>query len=103
MGLTPAESRARVRLLMRRAMLARPGADRTEDSESELLRIEAALRRIEEGHYGICEQCGGAIGAQVLLITPTLAMCQACLACNDRSDDSPRPKRRPARRGRRFS
>jgi len=78
MGLTPAESRARARLLMRRAVLARAGSDRSEDPSAELDRIEAALRRIDAGNYGICDVCGAAIGAQVLLNNPAQAICSGC-------------------------
>ncbi len=80
MGLTPAETRARARLLMRRTVLSRAGQDRSEDPESELNRIEAALRRIDEGRYGICDQCGSAIGAQVILENPAATLCGSCLA-----------------------
>jgi DnaK suppressor protein len=52
--------------------------DRSEDPEAELGRIEAALRRIEEGRYGICDACGTAIGAQVLLANPAAALCPGC-------------------------
>ena len=83
MGLTPAETRARARLLMRRAVLARTGQDRTEDPEAELNRIEAALRRIDEGRYGICDQCGAAIGAQVLLTNPAQSLCSGCAASRE--------------------
>ena len=78
MGLTPAETRAKARLVMRRAVLAQAGNDRREDPESELNRIEAALRRIDEGRYGICDACGSAIGAQVLLANPAQALCSPC-------------------------
>jgi RNA polymerase-binding transcription factor DksA len=84
MGLTPAETRARTRLLMRRAVLARAGQDPSEDPESELNRIEAALRRIDEGSYGICDACGAAIGAQVLLNNPASPLCSACAGPDDR-------------------
>ena len=80
MGLTPAETRARARLLMRRTVLARAGQDRTEDPEAELNRIEAALRRIDEGRYGICDECGSPIGAQVMLENPAATFCSTCLA-----------------------
>ena len=84
MGLTPAETRARNRLLARRAVLSRAGRDRTEDPESELNRIEAALRRIDDGSYGVCDACGSAIGAQVLLANPASPLCSACAARTDR-------------------
>ena len=84
MGLTPAETRAKIRLLMRRAVLARAGQDRSEDPEAELTHIEAALRRIDEGRYGICDACGGAIGAQVLLAHPASPLCSGCGPQDDR-------------------
>jgi DnaK suppressor protein len=84
MGLTPAETKARARLLMRRAVLARAGKDRAADPEEELNRIEAALRRIDEGRYGICDRCGAAIGAQVLLGNPASSVCLACDGDGDR-------------------
>jgi RNA polymerase-binding transcription factor DksA len=84
MGLTPAETRARARLLMRRTVLAQAGKNRTEDPEEELGRIEAALRRIDEGRYGICDVCGAAIGAQVLLGNPASAVCAGCIGGPER-------------------
>ena len=78
MGLTPAETRARARLLMRRAVLSRAGLHRSEDPQWELSRIEAALRRIDEGRYGVCDGCGEAIGAQVLLANPASPLCAGC-------------------------
>jgi RNA polymerase-binding transcription factor DksA len=88
MGLTPAESKARSRLLLRRAVLSRVGQDRTEDPEAELTRVEAALRRIDDGCYGICDVCGAPIGAQVLLASPESPLCSACMRPDDRR---PRP------------
>jgi RNA polymerase-binding transcription factor DksA len=84
MGLTPAETKARARLLMRLAVLARAGKDTTVDPEEELNCIEAALRRIDEGRYGICDRCGSAIGAQVLLGNPASSVCLACDGDGDR-------------------
>jgi DnaK suppressor protein len=80
MGLTPAESRARARLLLRRAVLSRAGRDRSEDPQTELSRIEAALRRMDEGRYGVCDECGEPIGAQVLLANPASPLCSGCAA-----------------------
>ena len=67
MGLKLAESQARFRLLARRAVLTRAGQDRSEDPEVELNRIEAALRRIDDGRYGVCDACGAAIASQMLI------------------------------------
>ncbi|NRD42995.1 TraR/DksA family transcriptional regulator [Corallococcus exiguus] len=44
----------------------------------ELEEVEAALERIEQGRFGCCERCGGAIGRQRLLAVPEARCCQAC-------------------------
>ncbi|CAM3963613.1 hypothetical protein HRD49_13075 [Corallococcus exiguus] len=44
----------------------------------ELAEVEAALERIEQGRFGGCERCGGAIGRQRLLAVPEARCCQAC-------------------------
>ena len=40
--------------------------------------IEAALKRIENGSYGRCISCGGAIGLQRLEFVPAAAQCIVC-------------------------
>lgn len=40
--------------------------------------LEEALQRFEEGTYGICERCGGEIGAQRLEIMPEARLCIHC-------------------------
>jgi len=40
--------------------------------------IGAALARLEEGTYGDCEACGGAIGEARLKVMPEAARCVAC-------------------------
>ena len=40
--------------------------------------IEAALRRVEEGSYGICQQCFIVMPRGELLRQPYLEMCQIC-------------------------
>lgn len=44
----------------------------------ELRRIEAALRRIEEGDYGYCLECGEPIALQRLEFDPAVTLCVAC-------------------------
>jgi DnaK suppressor protein len=43
-----------------------------------LLRIEAALRRIEEGDYGYCQECGENIAPARLDIDPSAQLCIQC-------------------------
>lgn len=40
--------------------------------------IEAAMRRIEDGTYGLCVSCGGSIGLERLQLVPAAAQCIAC-------------------------
>ena len=41
-------------------------------------RIAAALRRIDDGDYGICIECAGAIDPRRLEFDPTVALCIDC-------------------------
>ncbi len=45
---------------------------------AEIIRIKAALSRIEEGIYGTCETCGKEIAPARLATLPTAAQCAAC-------------------------
>ncbi|HSG94746.1 MAG TPA: TraR/DksA C4-type zinc finger protein, partial [Afifellaceae bacterium] len=44
----------------------------------DLQRIDAALRRIEDGEYGTCTDCGEAIAAKRLAVDPMASLCAAC-------------------------
>lgn len=44
----------------------------------DLIRIEMAERRIAEGEYGYCEECGEAIAAKRLDIDPMAERCVRC-------------------------
>jgi DnaK suppressor protein len=43
-----------------------------------LTRLETALKKIEEGSFGICEDCGGVIGEKRLEIMPGTDQCINC-------------------------
>jgi RNA polymerase-binding transcription factor len=43
-----------------------------------LTQIEAAVRRIEEGVYGVCERCGQAIHPERLQVLPYVTTCVSC-------------------------
>jgi RNA polymerase-binding protein DksA len=50
-----------------------------EESVQESLKaIEAALLRIDEGTYGICENCGAEIGSERLQARPWTTLCIDC-------------------------
>lgn len=46
----------------------------------EIDEIDAALRRVADGTYGICERCGRAIPIERLRARPTATMCVTCAA-----------------------
>jgi len=43
-----------------------------------LLKIDEALRKIDEGTYGICEDCGEEISTERLRILPYATLCRDC-------------------------
>jgi RNA polymerase-binding transcription factor len=43
-----------------------------------LARIDEAIRRLEDGTYGVCEECGTEIAAPRLTALPFAALCRAC-------------------------
>jgi RNA polymerase-binding protein DksA len=51
---------------------------------AELQNIDAALRRIAEGRYGACTDCGEPIGVQRLMAQPGALRCAACQAAWER-------------------
>jgi DnaK suppressor protein len=42
--------------------------------------IDAALRRIDDGSYGVCERCGQPIAPGRLAARPTASTCVSCAA-----------------------
>jgi RNA polymerase-binding transcription factor DksA len=46
-----------------------------EQVEAELVDVERALRRLDDGTYGTCEACGAAIGEERLLAVPAARFC----------------------------
>jgi RNA polymerase-binding protein DksA len=49
-----------------------------ESDGNTLAKIEAALDRVEDGSYGLCEECGAKIPKQRLLAVPYATMCIKC-------------------------
>ncbi len=41
-------------------------------------RIDAALQKMKDGTYGVCEKCGGTITPNVLEVDPESELCQNC-------------------------
>lgn len=46
--------------------------------KQEIRRIEAALKRIEEGEYGFCVTCGAEISEARLDLLPATPFCSSC-------------------------
>ena len=52
---------------------------RIRDREAKYLKkIEKALRKIEEGTYGVCESCGACINYERLKLRPVAELCIKC-------------------------
>ena len=52
---------------------------RIRDRERKLIfKIQDALRRLDEGEYGICEECGEKIGIERLKARPVTTLCIEC-------------------------
>lgn len=45
---------------------------------TDLVRIDAALKRLDDGDYGYCLECGEKIAAKRLEIDPAAALCITC-------------------------
>ena len=67
-------------LLDRRRDLQHLAADCAGNERGELAEIEEALARIEDGTFGSCLRCGGAIGRQRLRALPEARFCVSCAA-----------------------
>jgi DnaK suppressor protein len=52
--------------------------DLATSEQDAVVQIDESLRRIEEGRYGVCEECAGAIEAPRLKALPFVRTCIAC-------------------------
>ena len=50
----------------------------TDIRHQELLRLDDAIKRVKEGRYGICEDCGKEIGRERLQVAPYAPYCIDC-------------------------
>jgi DnaK suppressor protein len=57
---------------------------RIRDRERKLIvKIEEALQRLEEGTFGVCEECGEKIGAARLKARPVTTLCIECKSAQE--------------------
>lgn len=71
---------------------ARLLARRDDQSKREILEIDAALRRIAEGTYGVCEGCGGRIAVARLRVLPATRFCITCAQGQEIPPPPPAPE-----------
>ncbi len=55
-----------------------------ERDAAELNAVSEALARMDSGHYGLCEECGGPIAWERLLAQPQARRCIRCESENER-------------------
>lgn len=74
------EENARQFLRDRRETLLRAQRARepTVEEAREFWELDAALLRLQDGSYGLCQRCGGAVGRQRLRALPAVRMCLGC-------------------------
>jgi RNA polymerase-binding transcription factor len=53
---------------------------RVSQLKRELKLVEAAIKRLDEGSYGVCSKCGGEINLERLKIIPYATYCVKCKA-----------------------
>ena len=49
-----------------------------EAAREQVAAVDAALRRLAEGRYGVCDRCGQPIGAERLAARPAATTCVRC-------------------------
>jgi DnaK suppressor protein len=60
---------------------------RIRDRERKLIfKIEDALKRLEDGEYGICEECGEGIGIERLKARPVTTLCIECKSSQETAE-----------------
>lgn len=59
-------------------ILERGGEQALSHSYKDIARIDFALKRIEEGQYGLCTSCGCPIGGKRLKVIPETPFCISC-------------------------
>lgn len=77
----PEDAPMRKQLIDRRSRLERARNISPEDPQVERLlgEVDAALERMEQGTYGLCETCQGIIEPERLMADPLVHFCLDCL------------------------
>lgn len=61
-----------------------------DDARARLATLDAAAARVEAGTYGVCEDCGGAIGLERLAALPDASRCVECAQARGPARPDPR-------------
>lgn len=59
----------------------------SENDRNQLAQIDAALERMEDGDYGLCEECGEAISDNRLKAIPWAIL---CIDCQEKKEEAAR-------------
>jgi DnaK suppressor protein len=58
-----------------------------------LAKIDEAMRRLEQGRYGVCTECGAEIAAARLKAVPFADLCRSCQEAEERRAEEERESR----------
>ncbi len=80
-GVVPDISDEATRTYNRQVML-----NLSEQERSQLSRVEEAIKKLEDGRYGVCDECGARIPVKRLKIVP---FAKFCVACKSKMEENP--------------
>jgi RNA polymerase-binding transcription factor DksA len=80
----PVSARSEGRLRRQDAGQLEVGVRLAASARMVLADVEAALRRMDDGSYGICRTCGDAMDREWLLVVPQARACAGCLRARER-------------------
>ena len=66
-------------------ILASGGSQAKVHSPSDIIRIDFALKRMDEGQYGLCTDCGCEIAHDRLRVIPETPFCEPCASDKEAS------------------
>ena len=58
----------------------------SEQERSQLSRVDEALEKLEDGRYGVCDECGDRIPVKRLKIVP---FAKFCVTCKSKMEENP--------------
>jgi len=54
------------------------------NARSAMIRVDRALRKLDDGSYGLCDRCGNPIGDERLEAVPVASLCIGCKRIEER-------------------